>query len=297
MNDKIICALSDVPNLIITENELMSKHTTFKIGGPAKLFIDAQTRDAATEALTILFNLGISPYILGNGSNTLFPDTAYDTPVLKLSCNSIKMSGEKLSADAGVLLPVLSSYAMKNSLTGLEFAQGIPGTVGGGIVMNSGAYGGEIANTLISSTYFHNGKVGTLLTDAHEFAYRNSFYKKHTDYIILSANFKLSKGNQDEISEKMRDFGARRREKQPLEFPNAGSVFKRPVGYFAGALIEQCGLKGFSIGGASVSPKHAGFIVNNGGATADDVKRLINHIQETVLKETGVSLECEICML
>ena len=297
MNDKIICALSDVHNLIITENELMSKHTTFKIGGPAKLFIDAQTRDAATEALTILFDLGISPYILGNGSNTLFPDTAYDTPVLKLSCNSIKMSGEKLSADAGVLLPVLSSYAMKNFLTGLEFAQGIPGTVGGGIVMNSGAYGGEISNTLISSTYFHKGKVGTLSTSEHEFAYRNSFYKKHNDYIILSANFKLSKGNQDEISEMMRDFGARRREKQPLEFPNAGSVFKRPVGYFAGALIEQCGLKGFSIGGASVSPKHAGFIVNNGGATADDVKRLINHIQETVLKETGVSLECEICML
>lgn len=297
MTEKIISALSDIPNLIISENELMSKHTTFKIGGPAKLFIDAQTRDAAAEALTILFNLGISPYILGNGSNTLFPDTAYDTPVLKLSCNNITMSGEKLSADAGVLLPVLSSFAMKNSLTGLEFAQGIPGTVGGALVMNSGAYGGEISNTLVSSTYFHNGKFGTLKAFEHEFAYRDSFYKKHTDYIILSAEFKLSKGNQDEISEMMRDFGARRRDKQPLELPNAGSVFKRPAGYFAGALIEQCGLKGFSVGGACVSQKHAGFIVNNGGATADDVKRLINHIQETVLKETGVSLECEICIL
>lgn len=297
MTEKIISALSDIPNLIISENELMSKHTTFKIGGPAKLFIDAQTRDAAAESLTILFNLGISPYILGNGSNTLFPDTAYDTPVLKFSCNNITMSGEKLSADAGVLLPVLSSFAMKNSLTGLEFAQGIPGTVGGGLVMNSGAYGGEISNTLVSSTYFHNGKFGTLKAFEHEFAYRDSFYKKHTDYIILSAEFKLSKGNQDEISEMMRDFGARRRDKQPLELPNAGSVFKRPAGYFAGALIEQCGLKGFSVGGACVSQKHAGFIVNNGGATADDVKRLINHIQETVLKETGVSLECEICIL
>ena len=163
--------------------------------------------------------------------------------------------------------------------------------------MNSGAYGGEIANTLVSSTYFHDGKVGTLKAFEHEFAYRDSFYKKNPDYIILSAEFELSKGNPDEISELMRDFGARRRDKQPLELPNAGSVFKRPVGHFAGALIEQCGLKGYSIGGAAVSPKHAGFIVNNGNATADDVKRLINHIQETVLKETGVSLECEICIL
>ncbi len=297
MNDKIISVLSDVQNLIIFENEPMSKHTTFKIGGPAKLFIDAQSCVAAAEALTRLFNMGISPHILGNGSNTLFPDGAYNTPVLKLSCNGISMSGETLSADAGVLLPTLSSFAMKNSLTGLEFAQGIPGTVGGGLVMNAGAYGGEIANTLLCSTYFHNGKVETLSSEAHEFAYRDSFYKKHPDYVILSAEFKLSKGNQDEISELMRDFGARRRDKQPLDLPNAGSVFKRPVGYFAGALIEQCGLKGCSIGGACVSPKHAGFIVNNGGATSDDVKRLINHIQEIVFKETGVSLECEICIL
>ncbi len=297
MTDKIISALSDVQNLIISENELMSKHTTFKIGGPAKLFIEAKSRDAATEALTRLFDMGVSPYILGNGSNTLFPDGVYERPVLKLSCNSITMLGETLLSDAGVLLPALSAYAMKNSLTGLEFAQGIPGTVGGGLVMNSGAYGGEIAHTLVSSTYFHNGKVGTLKACEHEFAYRDSFYKKHPDYIILSAEFKLSKGKQDEISELMRDFGTRRRDKQPLDLPNAGSVFKRPVGYFAGALIEQCGLKGFSIGGACVSEKHAGFIVNNGGATSDDVKQLINHIQETVLKETGVSLECEICIL
>lgn len=297
MNNKIISALSDVQNLIISENEPMTKHTTFKIGGPARLFIDAQSRYAAAEALTRLFDMGVSPYILGNGSNTLFPDSSYETPVLKLSCNSIAMSGEVLSADAGVLLPVLSSFAMKNSLSGLEFAQGIPGTVGGGLVMNAGAYGGEIANTLVSSTYFHNGKVGTLKASEHEFSYRDSFYKKHPDYIVLSADFKLSEGNQDEISETMRDFAARRREKQPLDLPSAGSVFKRPVGYFAGALIEQCGLKDFSVGGACVSQKHAGFIVNNGGATADDVKKLINYVQETVLKETGVSLECEICIL
>lgn len=297
MNDTIFSALQKVQNLILSENELMSKHTTFKIGGPAKIFIDARTRDAAAEAMAILFDMGVTPHILGNGSNTLFPDNVYEIPVLKLSCNDISFSGGTISADAGVLLPTLSAFAMKNSLTGLEFAQGIPGTVGGGLVMNSGAYGGEIANTLVSSTYFHNGKVGTLKASEHEFAYRDSFYKKHPDYIILSAEFELSKGNLTEISELMRDFGARRRDKQPLELPNAGSVFKRPVGYFAGALIEQCGLKGYSIGGASVSPKHAGFIVNNGGATADDVKKLINHIQETVLKETGVSLECEICIL
>ena len=297
MNNKIISALSDIENLVITENELMSKHTSFKIGGPAKLFIEAFSIESSIKALSALFDIGVSPLVLGNGSNMLFPDGTYENPVIKLSCSNISINENTITAESGALLPSVSAFAMKNSLTGLEFAQGIPGTIGGALVMNAGAYGGEIANVVTSSTYFANGEVKTLSAKEHNFSYRDSFYKKHPECILLSAEFSLSRGDKDTISETMRELGIKRREKQPLELPNAGSVFKRPVGYFAGALIEQCGLKGFSIGGASVSPKHAGFIVNTGGATSEDVKQLINHIQETVLKETGVYLECEICIL
>jgi len=297
MNDKIVSALKEIENLVVLENEPMSKHTTFKIGGPAKLFLSARSKEAAVKALSLLYDVGEAPFVLGNGSNTLFPDGQFERTILKMSFNSISVSGTKIVSDAGAFLPVLSKTALNNSLTGLEFAQGIPGTVGGAIVMNAGAYGGEISDTLVSSTYFSNGEVITLPASAHDFSYRHSFYTKNPQAIVLSAEFSLKEGIASEISEKMQDFAARRREKQPLELPSAGSVFKRPVGYFAGALIEQCGLKGFSIGGASVSEKHAGFIVNTSGATSDDVRKLICHVQECVLRETGVSLECEICIL
>ncbi len=297
MIEKLISSLKEVQNLIILEDEPMSKHTTFKIGGPAKLFLDARSKDAAIRALELIYSLGVTPFVLGNGSNLLFPDESFETPVLKFSFADVSLSENIITADAGALLPVVASFAQKNSLSGLEFAQGIPGTVGGAIVMNAGAYGGEISNVLISSTYFSNGEIRTIPLSEHNFGYRESFYKNRPDCIILSAQFKLQSGDSSEITEKMRDFATRRREKQPLEFPSAGSVFKRPEGYFAGALIEQCKLKGFTVGGAKVSEKHAGFIVNAGGATADDVKKLILHIQETVLRETGVSLECEVCIL
>ncbi len=297
MNEKIISSLKEVQNLIVSENEPMSKHTSFKIGGPARLFLDARSKDAAEKALSIFYNCGISPFIMGNGSNLLFPDEEFTRPVLKFSFSDISVSDNIITADAGAMLALVSMQAQKNSLAGLEFAQGIPGTVGGAVVMNAGAYGGEISDVLVSSTYFSNGEIHTIPLSEHEFGYRESFYKNNSECIILSAKFKLPSGNSSEIADKMRDFASRRREKQPLDLPSAGSAFKRPTGYFAGALVEQCGLKGFSIGRAKVSEKHAGFIVNTGGATADDVKKLILHIQETVLKETRVSLEPEICIL
>ena len=297
MHEKLISSLKEVQNLIVSENEPMSKHTSFKIGGQARLFVDVRSRDAAEKALSLFYNFGISPLVIGNGSNLLFPDEEFTRPVLKFSFSDILVSENTITADAGAMLALVSMQAQKNSLTGLEFAQGIPGTVGGAIVMNAGAYGGEISDVLVSSTYFLNGEFRTIPLSEHEFGYRESFYKNNPECIILSAEFKLPSGDSSEIADKMRDFSLRRREKQPLDLPSAGSVFKRPVGHFAGALVEQCGLKGFTIGGAKVSEKHAGFIVNSGNATADDVKRLILHIQETVLRETGVSLEPEICIL
>lgn len=297
MNKAMLSQLTDLHGLTICENEPMSKHSTFKIGGPAKLFIEATTTDALISASRILSIFEQSPLFLGNGSNMLFSDSGFDGVILKNSSSSITISENTISADAGALLPVVSASAMKNSLSGLEFAQGIPGSVGGALVMNAGAYGGEVAQVLTKSTYLSNGEIHSLNKDEHSFSYRSSFYKKHPECLILSAEFELTTGDSSEIANKMRDFATRRREKQPLEYPSAGSVFKRPEGHFAGALIEQCGLKGKRIGGASVSKKHAGFIINDGGATADDVKKLICFIQETVLKEAGVSLECEICIL
>ncbi len=297
MKKELISALAGINGVRLFENEPMSKHTTFKIGGPAKLFIEIFSSDAVIEAVRLLKSFEISPVIIGNGSNLLFPDEPFDGVVLKLSCNEISLSQNTIRAEAGAFISAVSAFALKNSLSGLEFAQGIPGSVGGALVMNAGAYGSEISDCLVKSTYLSGDKLITLPGSEHEFSYRNSFYKKNPGLLILSAEFKLTPANQEKISAKMKDFASRRREKQPLDLPNAGSIFKRPEGHFAGALIEQCNLKGFSIGGAEVSPKHAGFIVNRGGATASDVKHLISHIQETVLRETGVSLECEICIL
>ncbi|MBQ6901477.1 MAG: UDP-N-acetylmuramate dehydrogenase [Oscillospiraceae bacterium] len=297
MYKSVIPLLQNIPELSVSENELMSNHTTFKIGGPARLFLDAYSSDAALRCLDTLNTHGISPFILGKGSNLLVSDTGLNGVVLKLSCNKVTVSGEHIYAEAGALLSSVASVAHKNSLGGFEFAHGIPGTVGGAVVMNAGAYGGEIAQVLTESTYVSDGKVFTVANSSHNFGYRTSIYKKNPGFTVISAEFKLFKGKQDSIAFKMRELSEKRRDKQPLEYPSAGSVFKRPEGNFAGALIEQCGLKGFRIGGAEVSEKHAGFIINIGGATCDDVKRLIEHIQSVVLNRTGISLECEICFI
>ncbi len=298
MNEMHINLLREIPDLIVTENESMSRHTTFKIGGPARLFLEAHSVDALKAAYLRLKELEIRTFFLGNGSNLLVSDSGIDGAVLKNCCNKISVTETAMHAEAGAFLSLLSSVAQKYSLSGLEFAYGIPGTIGGAIVMNAGAYGGEICDVLISSTYIgEDCEVHTIKNSEHSFGYRTSIYKNPPERLILSAEFCLSPGDGEKISELMRDYTTRRRTKQPLEFPSAGSTFKRPCGNFAGALIEQCGLKGFSVGGAEVSEKHAGFIINKGGATCSDVLSLIDHIQNEVLKQTGVELECEVCRI
>ena len=297
MYTSVSAILQSVPNLYIFKDEPMSKHTTFRIGGPCALLLDARSSDAAVQAVNILTDFGFNPFILGKGSNLLVSDDGYKGVILKLSCNKIEVQGNKIFAEAGAALSSLANMAQKKGLTGLEFAHGIPGSVGGAVVMNAGAYGGEISQVLTESTYVSECGVYSISLNEHNFGYRKSFYKDNPSLLVLSAVFTLSPGNSDDIASKMRDLADRRREKQPLEYPSAGSVFKRPEGHFAGALIEQCGLKGYRIGAAEVSDKHAGFIVNRGNATAKDVRLLIEHIQNTVRKETGVELECEVCFL
>lgn len=277
----------------VLENEPMSRHTTFKIGGPADLFITVQGDDGIREISHFCSDNEIPLFIVGNGSNLLVSDKGIRGAVLRLGRGKIVCDGDKIICSAGVPLRSLCEAAKDNGLTGLEFAYGIPGSVGGAVYMNAGAYGGEMKDVVTASTHIENGKVGRFENTELDFGYRKSAYTGK-NYIILNAEFKLSHGDKKEIEAKMSDLMNRRRTKQPLEYPSAGSVFKRPVGYYAGTLIESCGLKGHRVGGAVVSEKHAGFIVNTGGATCDDVLKLIEEIQEVVLKKTGVMLECEI---
>ena len=297
MFENIISLLRDIQNINILENEPMSNHTTFKIGGPASLFVEVFDISSLTQTMDILSQFEIKPFILGNGSNLLVSDNGYKGIVLKNSCKSITVSGNKIFAESGALLSSVAKTALNASLSGLEFAHGIPGTVGGALVMNAGAYDGEISGVLSKSSYYSLGKVYALKRDEHRFSYRNSIYKQTSDFTVLSAEFELTPGDPEMISARMQELSVKRREKQPLEFPSAGSTFKRPEGYFAGALIEQCGLKGFSIGGAQVSEKHSGFIINRDKASASDVLFLIEHIKSEVYKRFGVMLECEICLL
>ena len=297
MFQNILSRLKGIKNLNIIENEPMSRHTTFKIGGPARLFVEASDIKALKDTLIILANADICPFILGNGSNLLVSDDGFNGVILKNSCKNITVSRNTVFAESGALLSTVANTALRSSLTGLEFAHGIPGTVGGALVMNAGAYGGEISQVLKRATYFYNGETFTISGNGHNFGYRESIYKKHPEFTILSAEFELTGGDSEKISERMHDLACRRREKQPLEFPSAGSTFKRPEGHFAGALIEESKLKGYSIGGAEVSEKHAGFIINRGNATAEDVRRLIDHIKETVYRDHGIMLECEICFI
>ena len=258
----------------ILKNELMSKHTSFKIGGPADLFIEINTQIALLEILNILNEFNIPFYLLGNGSNLLVSDTGIRGVVLKLSksFNDIKLIGrKKISCGAGISLAKLCLFAENNFLSGLEFLWGIPGTVGGAVFMNAGAYGKEIKDIIVSSIHItKQGKKVELNKDELDLSYRHSIYSKTND-IITEVNFELIKANQVYIRELMNDLMSRRKEKQPLEYPSAGSVFKRPIGNFAGLLIEECGLKGKTIGKAMVSEKHAGFIINIGNATCQNV--------------------------
>ncbi len=277
-------------------DETLSGYTTFKIGGPAKCLVEIDTVKQLTDVSQYLKREKIPYYVLGNGSNTLFADEGYDGVVVHLGnkISDIRVEGNLIYAEAGAMLARVSKEAQKASLTGLEFAAGIPGTVGGGVVMNAGAYDGEMKQVVKAvSAVSPEGEFVTLSNEEATFGYRSSLMR-HTGYVVTEVVFELQEGNADEILTKMNDFNERRRSKQPLEYPSAGSTFKRPEGYFAGKLIMDAGLRGYTVGGACVSEKHCGFVINKGGATAKDVVTLINDVKAKVKADTGIELEPEI---
>lgn len=278
------------------ENEPLSLHTTFRIGGKAKLFVIPKTEDQLAKAVDYARSCGIRYYVLGKGSNVIFPDEGFDGAVIStLSLNNVSVDGCRITASAGTSFTELAVIASKNCLTGLEFAYGIPGSLGGAVFMNAGAYNGEISFVLTKSTYLDskNGVFGEFARDDHCFGYRESVYRNRPELVITGAELTLSKGNREEIEAKMKDFISRRREKQPLEYPSAGSSFKRYPGKYTAQMIDEAGLKGFSIGGAQVSEKHAGFIINKDNATAKDVRALSDHIKAKIFEIHGIHIENE----
>lgn len=281
----------------IKENESMSKYTTFKIGGNAQALIKVTSNEGLTDILRKCTEEEIPVFVLGKGSNLLVSDNGIEGVVIKLEgiFNHIKMiDDETIYCGAGVSLAKLCSYACEHSLSGLEFAWGIPGSVGGALYMNAGAYGGEMKDVVVSSTHITaDNKSEVLKAEDMQLSYRHSVYNTN-NAVITGVTVKLKKDSPVEIRNRMNDFMNRRKDKQPLEYPSAGSVFKRPEGYFAGALIQEADLRGKQIGGAQVSEKHAGFIINKGNATCNDVLELVKYVQEKVKENSGVTLECEI---
>lgn len=285
-----------LPDMKLIKEEPMSRHTSFRVGGPAKRMAFPVSGEQMVLLAEQALCCGARPLVIGNGTNLLVPDEGLNRLVISVSgLNRIEESADTLTADAGVSLARLADFACKRSLTGLEFAHGIPGSVGGAVCMNAGAYDGEIKQVIRQVTVlFPDEGVQTLSGEEMEFDYRHSLLSRRPEGIVLRAVFQLRPGDSEKISEKMREFMARRKASQPLEYPSAGSTFKRPAGYFAGTLIDQCGLKGLRSGGAQVSEKHAGFIINTGDATAADILRLIAEVQTRVLAEKGVKLEPEV---
>lgn len=286
-----------LPDMRAAFNEPMNRHTSFHIGGPAAIMAFPATAFEIASVCEIADEAGIKPFVFGNGTNLLVQDEPLNIFAVKTfdGLSSIELIGEdKIIAGSGALLSKIAVYAQKNGLTGLEFAHGIPGTLGGAVSMNAGAYGGEMKHVVKSTEYIDEDfKKKCITGSAHEFSYRHSAFSD-TNKIIIGSVLQLSKGEPNAIKEKMSELSEKRRGSQPLELPSAGSAFKRPKGGYAAALIDEAGLKGFVVGGAQVSEKHAGFIVNRGGASCDDVLRLIEHIRETVFRKSGITLETEI---
>ena len=278
------------------ENEPLAAHCTFKIGGPAQLFVQPQTEQQLCSAVALCKEQAVRYYLLGNGSNILFADEGFAGVVIDISAlgSDIAVEGNMLTAGAGVRLTALCRAALEHSLSGLEFAYGIPGTVGGAVYMNAGAYGGEMKDVLTVVRYLTaEGKVVQASAAELDLSYRHSIFEENGG-CILSAQFVLQPGNAADIRAKMDELMAKRVDKQPLDKPSAGSTFKRPAGAFAAALIDQCGLRGFRHGGAAVSDKHCGFVVNLGGATCADVLALCDEVRAIVKEKTGYELEKEI---
>ena len=277
----------------------MKNYTSFKVGGPAELFLSPEDAGQTAKIVRFCEKEEIPVFVLGKGSNLLVSDRGIKGAVIYTGkqCGISLVNENTVRAQSGASLAQLCTFALENSLSGLEFAYGIPGTVGGAVFMNAGAYGGEMKDVLLNSEYVStDGTSGELDNEAMELSYRHSAYE-NSNLVITAASVRLAPADRNEIKSTMNDILARRKEKQPLEYPSAGSTFKRPEGNFAGALIEQCGLKGVSVGGAQVSEKHAGFIINRGGATAADILSLIKHVQARVKAQTGVSLETEIRLI
>ena len=281
----------------VFSKEPMSKHTTFRIGGEADLLIEPKTV-SEIEAVISALKKSHTPYlIVGNGSNLLVGDKGIRGAVVKLGNEFAEASieGTVLTAQSGIKLSRLANLALEEELTGLEFAAGIPGTLGGAIYMNAGAYGGEMEQVIQEVTYLDDdGNVKTIPGTECEFGYRTSIFAQNHDWVILGCKIELKQGDGKEIRALMDDLAERRVSKQPLNFPSAGSTFKRPKGYFAGKLIQDSGLMGVRVGGACVSEKHAGFVVNDKGATAEDVRVLIQKVQDEVKAQFGVELEPEV---
>lgn len=290
----------ELPQLELREQEPMNRHTTFRVGGPVTLMALPKREEELAPILRAAAQEGITPFFLGKGSNLLVADQGADAFLIKLAggLTRLELVGEtSLYVGSGVTLAQAAVFAASHGLTGLEFAHGIPGTLGGGVFMNAGAYDGEMAQVITWVDCLDlEGQPHRLPLDQLELGYRKSLFSRQP-WLITGAELTLQKGDPQAIREKMADLAQRRRSKQPLEYPSAGSTFKRPVGHFAGGLIEQCGLKGTAVGGAQVSEKHAGFVVNTGGATCGEILDLIRLVRRRVLEETGVTLEPEVRLL
>ena len=300
---KYLSLINDIrkalPDLDLRVDEPMREHCSFRIGGPAAVMALPGSAEQLQSLCALLRQAGVKPLILGNGTNILPPDEGLDRFVI-VTCpgtGRVSVDGQTVTAHCGATLAAAATAAAEAGLTGLEFAHGIPGSVGGGVVMNAGAYGGELKDAVIRTEYLDEDLVLRTVTGAeHEFTYRHSVFSGR-EVIILRTTFALERGEKEAIYGRMRELAAKRRASQPLDMPSAGSTFKRPVGGFAAALIDQAGLKGVSVGGAQVSEKHAGFVVNTGAATAADVLRLMEHIQKAVLARSGIMLEPEVLVL
>lgn len=280
-------------------SESMSRHTTFRVGGAADYFVEPDTAEALASVIRLCKNADVPYMILGNGSNLLVGDKGYRGVMLCLGkkWSEISVEQTRIYAGAGAMLSAVSKRAQQAALTGLEFAAGIPGTVGGAVFMNAGAYGSDMSAVLVGATVLNSeGRIERLSAQELELGYRTSNVEKR-GCIVLQAELELRQGDADEIRRKMEELACQRREKQPLEFPSAGSTFKRPVGYFAGKLIQDAGLRGYQVGGAQVSEKHCGFVINRGDATAEDIRVLCRDVQEKVKSEFGVTLELEVRMI
>ena len=297
---KLIEALREAAGAqCILEQESMKKHTTFRIGGPADIFAVPDTIEKAAKIIGICREQKVPFYVIGNGSNLLVSDQGYRGVVVQVYKNlsAIEIKGDIITAQAGAMLSVIAKKAMAASLTGFEFASGIPGTVGGAAVMNAGAYGGEMKQVLTEVTVLtQEGELRRIPSEELKLGYRYSVIPEK-GWIVLEAKLKLHRGDYEMIKARMDELKEKRVEKQPLELPSAGSTFKRPEGYFAGKLIMDAGLRGFSVGGAQVSEKHCGFVVNTGEATAKDVRDLIREVSRQVKTKFGVELEPEVKML